>query len=141
MYNTSVILPNATILSKNVINWTLVERAVLIRVNVGVAYGSDLAMVTKLLKQAANDTEGIIHELDSIVMFDDFGSSSLDFSLNFYIVMKNHLQKNIVMSDVRYKINELFNANGLVIAFNQLDVHMDIAPHDLSQLPTQKSYL
>lgn len=126
MNNISVIIPNAVMLNSPIMNWTLIERAVLIEVKVGVAYDSDIKMVTKILMQSAAETTDIIHELGTIVVFNNFGSSSLEFEVKFYIKMINHLQKQIIMSDVRYKINELAHENNIVIAYEQLDVHLDV---------------
>lgn len=126
MNNISVIIPNSMMLNSKITNWTLIERAVLIEVKVGVAYGSDTSIVKEILKQAVENTDEVIHELGTIVTFNDFGSSSLEFGVRFYIKIINHLQKEMIMSDVRFKIDELAKEKGIVIAFNQLDVHLDI---------------
>ncbi|MBT4964180.1 MAG: mechanosensitive ion channel [Francisellaceae bacterium] len=126
MYNTCVIVPNSMVLSQRVVNFTLVERAVLIDVVVGFNYGSDTDTVTEILKKAVAATDEIVHKLETIVTFNDFGSSSLIFSVKFYIKIKNHLQQEIIQSNVRYKIEKLSKDAGLVIAFSQLDVHLDV---------------
>ncbi len=48
-----VIVPNADLASKQVINWTLSDRARRYEIDVGVAYGSDPAQVLRLLESAA----------------------------------------------------------------------------------------
>ena len=50
-----VIVPNGTLLSQKLTNWTLSDRARRYEIDVGVAYGSDPARVLQLLEGAAAD--------------------------------------------------------------------------------------
>jgi small-conductance mechanosensitive channel len=58
------------------------------------------------------------------VIFNDFGSSSLDFDLYFWVDMRK-ASRFVAQSDLRYKIIELFEERNITIAFPQLDIHFD----------------
>lgn len=120
-----VLVPNSFLLENSVTNWTLVDRLVRTSVRVGVAYGSDVVKVTELLKQAADEHENVLKEPERAVIFDDFGDSALIFELTVWVYAGAERGLRIIRSDLRYRITELFNQNGVVIAFPQTDIHVD----------------
>ena len=127
MYHTHVIIPNSMILGEKVINWTLSYETVLVQISVGFAYGSDTDMIQKILIDAVEATEHTLSEPKPLVLFTNFGSSSLDFTVLFGINLKNHLERQVIESNVRFKIDNLARQNNLVIAFPQADVHLDVS--------------
>jgi len=125
--NLEIIVPNSTFLENNVVNWTLVSNMIRTSVCVGVAYGSPTRIVSRLLKRAAEEHGMILDHPESFVWFVEFGDNSLNFELHFFIKIRNMGERRRVESDIRYKINELLNKAGIVIAFPQRDVHLDTA--------------
>jgi small-conductance mechanosensitive channel len=123
--NIYIIVPNSAFLEKNVINWTLSDDSVRVDVHVGVAYGSPVRMVAQIIRQAVDEHEKILTYPEPIVLFADFGNSSLNFEVHFWIRMKKLMDRRIVESDLRYRIDELFHQAGIVIAFPQRDVHLN----------------
>ncbi|MDD5619947.1 MAG: mechanosensitive ion channel, partial [Proteiniphilum sp.] len=80
----SVIIPNSLITSNKVVNWSHQDRKTRFRIKVGVAYGSDVDLVIKVLRESALDHKDISDKSSVIARFVDFGSSSLDFELLFF---------------------------------------------------------
>ena len=122
--NLEIIVPNSTFLENNVVNWTLASNMIRTSVCVGVAYGSPTRIVSRLLKRAAKEHGLILDKPESFVWFTDFGDNSLNFELHFFIQIRNMMERRRVESDIRFKINELLNEAGIVIAFPQRDVHL-----------------
>jgi small-conductance mechanosensitive channel len=60
-----------------------------------------------------------------VANFEDFGDSALLFELRFWIRYNEHTDRSAILSDIRFRIDELFTENGIVIAFPQIDVHLD----------------
>ena len=60
-----------------------------------------------------------------IVLFTEFGDNSLNFEIHFWITMRRTMDRRMIESDIRYRIDNLFNEAGIVIAFPQRDVHLD----------------
>jgi small-conductance mechanosensitive channel len=120
-----LLVPNSYLLENTVTNWTLIDRLVRTSVRVGVAYGSDVALVTQLLKQAADEHEAVLKDPEYQVVFDDFGDSSLVFELNVWVYATAERSLRIVRSELRYQIDALFKNGGVVISFPQRDVHVD----------------
>lgn len=120
-----LLVPNSSLLENTVINWTLLDRLVRTTVRLGVAYGSDVCLVTTLLKQAAEEHEEVLKNPAYAVIFDDFGDNALVFELNVWIYAIADRSLRIIRSDLRYRIDQLFRENGVVIAYPQQDVHID----------------
>jgi len=120
-----LLVPNSYLLENTVTNWTLIDRLVRTSVRLGVAYGSDVARVTELLKQAAEEHKDVLKDPGYSVIFDDFGDSALIFELNVWVYATAERSLRIIRSDLRYRIDALFHENDVVIAFPQRDVHLD----------------
>ena len=120
--NKVLVIPNHKYLTSILHNWT--ENGILTRenVSVGVAYGTDVEKVKVLLIEAANSNTSILGKPEPIVLFTDFGESSLDFKIIFTI--NNSFEAILIKSEIRFKINELFKENDITIPFPQRDVYL-----------------
>ncbi|GAB4382719.1 MAG: hypothetical protein Kow0022_00860 [Phycisphaerales bacterium] len=123
--NIDIIVPNSSFLESNVTNWTLTEDRVRTSVRVGVAYGSPTREVIKLMRKAAEDHGKVLDKPAPIVLFEEFGDNALIFELIFWIRMKRMLDRRMIESDLRLRINELFKDAHITVAFPQRDVHLD----------------
>ncbi len=126
----SHIIPNSKIVSNTTINWSHNEIPTRFQIKIGVAYGSDVQLVTKLLLQAASEHPKVLDEPESKVMFKDFGNSSLDFELHLFSFA--YMEIEFVRSDLRYRINALFQQNNIEIPFPQQDVWLRSKDSDQS---------
>ncbi len=120
--NRVLIIPNHLYLTNILFNWT--QNGTLTResVEVGVAYGSDVQLVKKLLLQAANSHPEVIGDPETFVLFTDFGDSSLNFKVIF--TLSDSFTANIPKSDIRFEIDRLFREHNISIPFPQRDVHL-----------------
>lgn len=120
--NKVLVIPNHKYLTSILFNWT--ENGILTRefVDVGVAYGSDVDLVTQLLLQAANEHPKVLKDPEPAVLFMDFGESSLNFRLIFTV--NDSFAAAFPKSDIRYRINQLFKENNITIPFPQRDVYL-----------------
>ncbi len=116
------IIPNNNFVGKNVINWSYSEQRTRFKVQVGVAYGSDVRLVETILIECAKSHEKIHTFPPPFVYFDDFGDSSLNFSLYFWIDDAFWVEK--VRSDLRFEINDKFKEFKIEIPFPQRDLHI-----------------
>jgi len=120
--NIAVIVPNSEFINRTVINWSHGDPRVRIHVPVGVAYGSDLELVTRTLLEVAAATEGVLREPAPMVWFKEFGESSLNFELLVWTdEPERHLQ---LRSRLNYAIEAAFRERGIQIPFPQRDLHI-----------------
>jgi len=120
--NIIMVVPNSKFVTDIVINWSHMEKKTRFHIDVGVAYGSDVEKVSKVLLQCAEDINKISKTPAPFVRFSDFGNSSLD--CQFYFWTTETFQVEYIKSEIRYKIDSAFRANGIHIPFPQRDVHI-----------------
>ncbi len=117
-----VMIPNHKFISDIIHNYTQNHKTTRESIKVGVAYGSDVQLVTRILDEIAQIQKGILQNPKPFVLFEDFGDSALLFSLNFYITDSFIAPK--IKSEVRYKIDAKFREHKIAIPFPQRDVHL-----------------
>ncbi|QBA64684.1 mechanosensitive ion channel family protein [Muriicola soli] len=116
-----LIIPNHIFLTNTIYNFTQNHNTTRESLVVGVAYGSDVQLVTKILEETAMDQIGVLKDPPPFVQFDDFGDSALVFSLNFFI--EDGFRVPRMRSEMRYRIDDQFRKKGVTIPFPQRDVH------------------
>lgn len=117
-----IVLPNSKVAGEAVVNLSQGDGAMRIRVNVGVAYGSDVALVTRVLSEAMALQPEVRKDPQPAVFFQDFGESSLDFSVMGWL--DDPWDRMGIQSRVRTAIDTKFREHGIVVPFPQRDVHV-----------------
>jgi len=120
--NLQVIVPNAQLIDSQVVNWTVDDDKIRLHVPVGVAYGSDVPLVKKLMLQACAAEPNVLGWPRAAVRFDDFADSALVFTILPWI--ENPDDRYVVASELRFAVDVLFREHGIEIAFPQTDVHL-----------------
>ena len=118
----TIIVPNSELITRQVINHSVPTSRRRIRVEVGVAYGSDVDQVTRALLEAATEANGVLPEPPAEVRLERFGDSSLDFSLLAWIGDPSHDLR--IASKLRFAIDRAFRSYAISIPFPQRDLHL-----------------
>jgi potassium-dependent mechanosensitive channel len=123
-----VIVPNATLISGNLTNWTLSDRTRRLELPVGVAYGTDPQRVIALLAEAAASVPGVLANPAPIALFQGFGDSSLNFELRAWT---DHFEEwAAIRSQIAVAVNNRLKAAGIEIPFPQRDVNLHYPPRE-----------
>jgi len=122
--NVTVIVPNSEFVGGRVVNWSHGDETARIHVPVGVAYGSDVALVTRVLLEVARRHPKVLEKPVPTVRFVAFGASSLDFELLFWTA--DVPTKGDTRSDLNYAIDAAFREHGIEIPFPQQDVRVTL---------------
>lgn len=117
-----IIIPNHKFISDIVYNYTQNHKTTRELVRVGVAYGSDVELVTNILLDVVKLQRTILKSPKPFVIFEDFGDSALIFAVNFYIT--DSFTDPRVKSAIRYRIDAEFRKHKISIPFPQRDVHL-----------------
>ncbi len=120
---TEYLIPNENLMINQVVNWSYSSRDVRVKAPVGVAYGSDLELVSKLLMQAAEDTPRVLNNPKPRINLMGYGDSSIDFEIRFWIDDPEEGLSNI-RSDVYMRVWKLFEENNIQIPFPQRDLNL-----------------
>jgi potassium efflux system protein len=117
-----LIVPNKEFMTGRLINWTLTDGVLRLDFAVGIAYGSDIAKAERVLYEVAEGHQKVLKDPKPIVLFRDFGDSSLDFELRAYV---SGIDSYVpVWHEINCAIDTAFRAAGVEIAFPQRDIHI-----------------
>lgn len=134
-----MLIPNSKFLENNVINWTLSDKNIRLKITVGVAYGSATRDVARLMMRAITEHGLVLEEPQPVVVFEDFGDNALMFTAYFWVEIGPRVDTRVVMSDIRHRIDKLFREADISIAYPQRDLHLDtIAPIEVRLLKGDK---
>ena len=118
----TIIVPNSELITAQVINHSVPTPNLRITVQVGVAYGTDTNKTREVLLAVAAAEPELLTNPTAEVRFDDFGESSLNFSLLVWIA--NPREDMRIASRLRFAIDNGFRQAGIEIPFPQRDVHI-----------------
>jgi len=118
-----LIVPNKEFITGKLVNWSLSDPISRYIIPVGIAYGSDVELAEKLLKEIVQDNPLVLKEPKPSVYFLGFGDNSLDFELRIFINNLDHWLPT--RHELHKAIDRAFRKAGIVIAFPQRDVHFD----------------
>jgi small-conductance mechanosensitive channel len=117
------LIPNETLISEPVENWTHTHSRTRLKVDVGVHYDSDLRRTIGLCEEAARETERVLAEPDPKCLFIEFGDSALKLQVRFWIADAQNGVQNI-KSAVLLRIWEKFKEHGVKVPYPQRDLHV-----------------
>ncbi|WP_394354349.1 mechanosensitive ion channel family protein [Winogradskyella vidalii] len=120
--NRVLIIPNHLYLANSLYNWTQNGNTTRETVEVGVAYGSDVQLVKRLLLEVASAEERVLPNPEPSVLFNEFGDSALNFKLVFTV--DDSFTAHLTKSEIRFEIDRLFRENKISIPFPQRDIHI-----------------
>jgi len=118
-----LVIPNKDIITGDLINWSLSDPVSRIKIDVGIAYGSDVNKAMQLMMEAATEHPKVLKDPEPSVIFDSFGDNALLITLRSFV---DDLENRItIKSELNNLINDKMNSAGIVIAFPQRDIHLD----------------
>ncbi|MGI6343121.1 MAG: mechanosensitive ion channel family protein [Bacteroidales bacterium] len=118
-----ILLPNTLLTKNKIVNWTHSENTSRFEVNVGVDYSSVVNLTMKLIKEVGTEHKDVLKSPEPFVRFNDFGSSSLDFTLYFWVDDVFRAEK--VKSEIRVSIFDKLSENNITIPFPQRVIRME----------------
>lgn len=120
--NMEVVLPNQAFVTDRFINWTLNNTITRIQIVMKINSGANLSLVRQLLLQAAGEAERVMQDPEPRVNLTEFGDGWIEHELNVHIPELD--DRTPTRNFLYQRIDELFSAHGIQLAFNHLDVHL-----------------
>jgi len=117
-----LIVPNKEFITGRLLNWTLSDPVNRIVINVGISYACDPTRARELLLEIARNHRYVMTDPKPVATFEGFGESALNLVLRCYLpTLENRLQ---TIHELHTEIHRVFAAEGIEIAFPQLDLHV-----------------
>ncbi|WP_298440100.1 mechanosensitive ion channel domain-containing protein [uncultured Ferrimonas sp.] len=117
-----IVVPNKSLITDQLINWSLSDGTTRLVLPIGVAYGSNVALVKQLLLQVAAEHDDVLTSPEPLALFSQFGDSALLFELRVFLGQLDNL--SVVRDQLNTAIDAQFRRAEVVMAFPQLDVHL-----------------
>lgn len=139
--NQTVIIPNKEFIVGRVTNWTLGDTHVRLVIPVGVAYGSDLDLVQRLLADIVNEHPKVMPTPPPLILLRSLGDSALQWEI--FCFVPRPQDRALTAHEILLRIDHLFRQHGVDIPFPQQDVHvrsvaaaMEVRPPENGQAPS-----
>jgi small-conductance mechanosensitive channel len=118
-----MIVPNSLLVQSTVKNYTLRDSMYRLKALIGVAYGSDMDLVKRVLEDATRALPWRAQSRKPLVLMDEFGGSSVNFEVSVWV--EDPWQARGLKSQLNETVWWALKNAGVTIAFPQLDVHFD----------------
>ena len=118
--NITLIVPNQDLVTRTVVNWSLGELKMRIRLNIGVAYDSDLERVSRVMSEVAAAHEETLDDPAPEIRIISTADSQLQYQLLVWI--GDPRRRGRIESDLRWRLIERFRAAGIVIPYPRRDL-------------------
>jgi potassium-dependent mechanosensitive channel len=125
------IIPNATLISEKLMNWTLSDPWRRIEISIGVAYGSDLQKVIEILLAVAAADSNVLKDPAPAVVFQGFGESALNFGLRVWTLVQVNLDTK---SRLSIALVQALHEAGIAIPFPQRDLNLKSVDKQIKEL-------
>jgi len=111
-----VFVPNKDVLQNPIINYSAIGKR-RIDLGVGISYGDDLAKVQRVVLETIKNLEGVIDKDNVVFDYGEFGDSSINFTIRFWIKYPGDPGFLVVRNNAIMKIKEAFDENDIMIPF------------------------
>ena len=132
-----VTIPNSILATSTIVNESAPVPRFRIRVPVGVAYGSDLDFVEKIILSVVNANPNVSRNPEPRVRLRAFGASSVDFELLVWV--NDPREKGLEIHNLLKAIYKKFSDEEISIPFPQLDVHLPAAENQKTEDGRQRT--
>ncbi|RZV41714.1 MAG: mechanosensitive ion channel, partial [Acidimicrobiales bacterium] len=120
--NKEILIPNKALVTERVTNWTLTNPVTRLKIDVGVAYGSDTELTHKTILETVKANKNVLSNPEPTVLFLGFGDSSLDFQIR--VFLRDFAQRFMVSHELHMAIDQALREVDIEIPFPQRDLHI-----------------
>ncbi len=131
---TETLVPNETLISNPVTNWSYSDRTVRRKLPVGVSYNCDIELARRLCLEAAAGCGRVLTQPPPACLLKGFGDNSVDLELRIWIGDPEGGVSNVA-SEVFLNVWRLFKENDIEIPYPQRDLHIRSGTLTTSQTP------
>jgi potassium efflux system protein len=136
--NQTVIIPNKEFIARMVTNWTLGNTHVRLGLSVGVAYGSNMDLVQRLLTETVSSHPRVLTTPPPTIFLRAFGDHALQWEISCFVPRPQ--DRTATAHDLLLQIDQVFRQHAIAIPFPQQDVHLRSADATLVIQPISNGY-
>ncbi|MHC4992102.1 MAG: mechanosensitive ion channel domain-containing protein, partial [Planctomycetota bacterium] len=127
-----LIIPNKQFVTGEVINWTLTEATLRVRIPVGLAYGTDIDRAKRTMLHTAVASERVLRDPAPQAIVTEFGDDAIRMELRVFIPSIDHLLA--VKDELHAALDKAFKEQGITIASPRRDLHLRSVPAETPEI-------
>jgi small-conductance mechanosensitive channel len=120
--NIIVVIPNNEIMKRDIINYTLIDNKIRVRINIGVSYASDINKAKQVILETIKTVEWITSHPPPQVVVRNFGESSVEMQIRVWI--NNARKRMATISTITDRVKAAFDREGIEIPFPRRDINV-----------------
>ena len=120
--NREILVPNKSLITDKVVNWTLSEPVTRLLIKIGIAYGSDTTLAQKVMLETVKANPLVLEKPTPTVFFLGFGDSSLNYEIRAFVAQPNH--RLLVLHELHMALDRAMREHNIEIPFPQRDLHL-----------------
>lgn len=114
--NVAIIIPNSHFISNKVINWSHLDKKIRLHLNVGIGMDvTRLDQARSIMLEVALAHPEVLPDPPPVVWFKDFGESSFDMELVFWV--REGILRHTVISDLNFSLAERFHKENIELPY------------------------
>ncbi len=122
--NHEILVPNKSLITDKVVNWTLTEPVTRILIKIGIAYGSDTVLAQRVMLETVKANSLVLEAPPPTVFFLEFGDSSLNYEIRAFVAQPAH--RLLVLHELHMALDRAMREHNIEIPFPQRDLHLKI---------------
>ena len=120
--NREILVPNKTLITDKVTNWTLSDQVTRLLIPIGIAYGSDTMRAQEVMLEEVRSNPLVLTEPPPTVFFLGFGDSALTYEIRAFVAQPAH--RLPVLHELHIALERALREDGIQIPFPQRDLHL-----------------
>ena len=123
--NHEILVPNKSLITDKVVNWTLSDPITRLLVKIGIAYGSDTVLAQRVILETVKANPLVLEAPSPSAFFLGFGDSSLNYEIRAFVAQPSH--RLLVMHELHMALDRAMREHNIEIPFPQRDLHLKFA--------------
>jgi small-conductance mechanosensitive channel len=120
--NVNMLIPNRIILEETIVNWTMNDSTIRTMINVHIEHGCNIKLVDELLYKVLKGHDAILKTPPPRIILSEVSSVGIDFEVEFWINLKDNIEKKYIVNDLNRTMLELFMQNNIkIVKIEQVD--------------------
>jgi small-conductance mechanosensitive channel len=121
-----LVIPNSVLVKERLVNQSRPSREITTRIELGVAYGTDLRAARRILAEAALSSARVAQEREPMVLVTRFADSAVSLLLIFWT--RDYTEQGLAATEVHEEIDRRFRSAGIRIPFPTRELIQQPAP-------------
>ena len=130
--NRLVIIPNSTMGTSAVVNYTYPDSRYRVQIELGIGYGQDIDEVRRIIIEAVRKIDGVLEEKPVEALFLEFGDTTMTFRVRWWI--ESYVDTRRMFDKVNQALYTALEGAGIEMPFTTYDVNIKMGDENIDRI-------